>query len=86
MEPSNGKAKEEKPFTIWSAMCILLITAGPSTLSFFLQFSVEVINMFFLGNIDVERLDGIGLGNMWGNVTGLSIGWGMAGGLDTLCS
>jgi len=42
--------------------------------------------MFFLGNIDKYRLDGIGLGNMWGNVTGLAIGWGLAGGLDTLCS
>lgn len=42
--------------------------------------------MFFIGNIDIERLDGVGLGNMWGNFVGVSLGWGLAGGLDTLCS
>jgi Na+-driven multidrug efflux pump len=59
---------------------------GPAALSFFLQYLVEVINMFYLGNIDTDRLNGIGLGNSWSNVIGLSVGWGLSGGLDTLCS
>lgn len=77
---------ESKALSLRGALSSLLLKSGPACASFFLQFSVEVINMFFLGNIDKYRLDGIGLGNMWGNVTGLAIGWGLAGGLDTLCS
>ncbi|CAG9324217.1 unnamed protein product [Blepharisma stoltei] len=60
--------------------------AVPSILSFILQFLVEIINMFFIGNIDIERLDGIDLDSMWGNFIGVAVGWGLAGGLETLCS
>jgi MATE family multidrug resistance protein len=42
--------------------------------------------MIYLGNIDTDRLNGIGLGNMWANIVAISVGWGLAGGLDTLCS
>jgi MATE family multidrug resistance protein len=80
-----GEDREEA-HTVWTCLRDLVLKAGPSVTSFFLQFLVEIINMFYLGNIDKYRLDGIGLGNMWGNVTGLAIGWGLAGGLDTLCS
>jgi len=72
--------------TLWQAEMAIVKLAGPSILSFILQFLVEIINMFFIGNIDIERLDGIGLGNMWGNFIGVAVGWGLAGGLDTLCS
>ena len=33
-----------------------------------------------------SRLNGVGLANMWGAIVGISVGWGLAGGLDTLCS
>lgn len=55
------KAKEE---TIWQAEWNLVKLAGPSIVSFVLQYSVEIINIFFIGNIDIERLDGVGLGNV----------------------
>ena len=80
-EPLLGKQE-----TTLKALGQLALFAGPSVLSLFFQMSVEFINIFFIGNIDKYMLDGVGLGNMWGNITGIAIGWGLAGGLDTLCS
>lgn len=76
----------EKPLSIWKVEWKLLKQVGPSVLSFTLQMAVEFINILFIGNIDKVRLDGVALGNTWGNITGIAIGWGISGGLDTLCS
>lgn len=65
--------------------------AMPAVLSYFVQMGVELINLLFMGQVNKYYVDGVGLGNMWGNMTGVvssrqAVGWGLAGGLDTLCT
>mmetsp|Transcript_19228 Transcript_19228/g.35257 ORF Transcript_19228/g.35257 Transcript_19228/m.35257 type:complete len:455 (-) Transcript_19228:2927-4291(-) len=81
-EPLVGTGK----ISFTRALLSVLYFASPTILSYFFQMGIEIINLLYMGNIDKYRLDGIGLANMWGNITGISLGWGLAGGLDTLCS
>lgn len=85
MQLHRGDEYALKP-SLLTTVFHLFWVVGPTVLSFCFQMGVELINVFFIGNIDKVRLDGVGLGNMWGNITGIAIGWGLAGGLDTLCS
>lgn len=57
--------------TFTRALLKVLYFAGPTILSYFFQMGIEIINLLFMGNIDKYRLDGIGLANMWGNITGI---------------
>lgn len=72
--------------TLLEASQVFITKAAPTILSFIFQMGIEVINLIFIGHIDKYRLDGVGLGLMWANITGIGIGWGLAGALDTLCS
>ena len=76
----------EKQQSITRLLFELLIKAGPASLALFLEMIVEVINVIIVGHIDKARVDGVGLGAMWANVTGVAVGWGIGIGLDTFCS
>jgi Na+-driven multidrug efflux pump len=45
--------------------------AMPAVLSYFVQMGVELINLLFMGQVSKYYVDGVGLGNMWGNMTGV---------------
>ena len=59
-----------------------IINSVPSVISFFLEFSIELVNQTFLGKLFYSLLDGNSLGNMWTMMTRLSVGVGLAYGLD----
>lgn len=84
MELEKGLLKKKE--TLSEACRNFIIMAAPTILSYIFQMGIEMINLIFLGHIDKYRMDGIGLGNMWANISGVGIGWGLAGALDTLCS
>lgn len=87
----------EQPLVGHSSKGLLRVTldvtkaAMPAVVSYFVQMGVELINLLFMGQVNKYYVDGVGLGNMWGNMTGIvrakqAVGWGLSGGLDTLCS
>lgn len=59
----------------------------PCVLSLFFAFFVEVINQIYIGHIGTkEMIAGVGLGNMYLNITTLSLLMGMNGALSTFVS
>eukprot|EP01135_Chromosphaera_perkinsii_P005260 Nk52_evm10s328 gene=Nk52_evmTU10s328 len=55
-------------------------------LSYLLQIFPGMVNVVFLGHLGVEALGASTLATMYINVTGLSLGLGLATAMDTLCS
>jgi MATE family multidrug resistance protein len=86
MELDKGLLSSKPKPTLAKAAHKFFIKAAPTILSYIFQMGIEMINLLFLGHIDKYRMDGVGLGNMWANISGVGIGWGLAGALDTLCS
>jgi MATE family multidrug resistance protein len=60
--------------------------AWPIVLAYILQFSLNMVNVMFLGHLDSNYLAASALGNMYANVTGYSLIFGLATAADTLCS
>eukprot|EP00126_Sphaerothecum_destruens_P015899 Sdes_comp9969_c0_seq1m1532 len=54
--------------------------------SYILQIFPGMVNVVFLGHLGVEALGASTLATMFINVTGLSLGLGLATAMDTLCS
>jgi Na+-driven multidrug efflux pump len=63
--------------TLVKAALKLFMKAAPTILSYIFQMGIEMINLLFIGHIDKYRMDAVGLGNMWANITGVGIGWGL---------
>ncbi|CAG9313272.1 unnamed protein product [Blepharisma stoltei] len=51
-----------------------------------IQVQIRSMNLIFLSDKDIKISAGVGLGNMWANMTANAFSLGLAGGLDTLCS
>lgn len=67
--------------------CTVIKQAIPSSLCFVIGMLQENINMIFLGHLNQPALiAGIGIGNMFMNMIGLSIVTGLNGALETLIS
>jgi Na+-driven multidrug efflux pump len=65
----------------------VLKIAIPSTMTFFFQFLSEVINTYFLGQLNDPRiLAGAGMGNIIISMMCLSVFQGMNGALETFIS
>lgn len=60
--------------------------AWPVSLGYLLQMSLGLASVFTLGHVGTNELAAAALGSMFANVTGFSIGIGLAAALDTLCS
>ncbi|KAI8915743.1 mate-domain-containing protein [Gorgonomyces haynaldii] len=60
--------------------------AAPVSISYLLSFSLNVASVLSLGHVGTKELAASALTTMYCNVTGFSIGQGMASALDTLCS
>lgn len=58
----------------------------PVVLSYVLQFSLQTVNVIFLGHLDSKYLAASALGNMFCNVSGYSLIYGLATSVDTLCA
>ena len=65
---------------------ILAKMAWPVLVSYLLSFSINVASVFSLGHVGTKELAACALSTMLCNVTGFSVGQGMASALDTLCS
>lgn len=64
----------------------LVALAWPVIISYLLSFTLNIASVFSLGHIGTTELASIALATMLCNVTGFSVGMGMASALDTLCS
>lgn len=60
--------------------------AWPVVVSYILQFSLQTVNVIFLGHLNSNYLAASALGNMFCNVTGYSLIYGLATSVDTLCA
>jgi MATE family multidrug resistance protein len=65
---------------------ITLYLSWPEILSFLCQYGTFVVQIVMIGHIGSNELAAVSLGAMFVNVTGLSVGSGIASALDTLCS
>lgn len=65
---------------------ILASLAWPVIASYILSYSLNVASVFSLGHVGTKELAACALATMLCNVTGFSVGQGMASALDTLCS
>lgn len=64
----------------------LLRFAWKTILTALLQFSIGTCTFLFINRLGVAASNGAGIGSMICNLTGMSIGFGMASALDALCS
>lgn len=68
----------------------LLYLAIPVIFTYFMEFLPGIVNIILVGHIDSPETDdylgGASLAVMYVNLTGLSIGFGLATAMDTLCS
>jgi multidrug resistance protein, MATE family len=64
----------------------LVTLAWPVIISYLLAFTLNIAPVFSLGHVGTKELAAIALATMLCNVTGFSVGMGMASALDTLCS
>jgi Na+-driven multidrug efflux pump len=64
----------------------LIQLAWPVVLSYIISFSINMAPIFSLGHLGTKYLASSALSTMFCNVTGFSIGSGLATALDTLCS
>ncbi|KAJ3217060.1 hypothetical protein HK099_005616 [Clydaea vesicula] len=60
--------------------------AWPVSFGYFLQNSLLLATVFSMGHVGTKELAACALATMWANVSGFSLGIGMASSLDTLCS
>jgi Na+-driven multidrug efflux pump len=85
MENQASEIQEEE--SLWQMCLVILKQAGPNTVGFMVNMIQESINLIFLGHLNKpELLAGVGIGNMFMNMTGLSIVFGLNGALETLTS
>ncbi|KAJ3331260.1 hypothetical protein HDU76_003640 [Blyttiomyces sp. JEL0837] len=71
---------------LWTEITALIPYSVPVSLGFWLQMSINLSASFALGHISANMLAAMTLAILYCNVTGFSLGVGMASGLDTLCS
>eukprot|EP00047_Mylnosiga_fluctuans_P017283 m.60206 g.60206 ORF g.60206 m.60206 type:complete len:579 (-) comp7013_c0_seq1:425-2161(-) len=64
----------------------LLVLGLPSCLTYLVQFSLQFWSMLFVGHLGEGYLGAAALANMTANLTGFSVGLGLATALDTLCT
>lgn len=85
---SNPDLLEEvKNYSTWEILRRIVKNWVPSTLSMISIFLLETLNIVFIGRLNVTNfIAAIGLGTFYVNATGLIVGWGLLGGIDTLCS
>jgi MATE family multidrug resistance protein len=60
--------------------------AWPIVLAYLLQFSLNTVNFMFLGHLESRYLAACALANMYANVTGYSLMFGLSSAAETLCS
>jgi MATE family multidrug resistance protein len=60
--------------------------AGPVSLTYFLSFSLNIVNLVVVGHVGASALAAAALGSMFANACGYSIVFGTAGACDTLQS
>jgi MATE family multidrug resistance protein len=79
--------QDELTFSVLRSQFKELITlAWPVLISYIVSFSINMAPIFALGHLGTQYLATIALTTMLCNVTGFSVGAGMATALDTLCS
>lgn len=70
-----------------TAIFDIVFSSFPISISFLFVILIETINIFYIGRLDnIELISAIGLGTTFNNLIGLSIIYGLVGGIDTLCS
>ncbi|KNC47512.1 solute carrier family 47 [Thecamonas trahens ATCC 50062] len=94
--PRTRAAETESPDLIpttppppraWAMLPRMVALAWPVVLAYLLEMMIPVTALAVLGHLDsTEVLAGAALGTMFVNVTGMSLGFGLATALDTLCS
>uniref|UniRef100_A0A7S0IRK3 Protein DETOXIFICATION n=1 Tax=Calcidiscus leptoporus TaxID=127549 RepID=A0A7S0IRK3_9EUKA len=74
--------------TVGTSLSALWALAWPAILRNTLNCASDRATLIFVGHWDDSRAhyDGAGLGKMYSNITGLSLGFGLVLGLSTLCS
>jgi MATE family multidrug resistance protein len=73
--------------SFWKACLDLILDATPAIFGLLFIFLCETINIAFIGRYnDRDLISAIGIGTLLMNSTGFTIGLGLMGGLDTLCS
>lgn len=84
---SNRQSSSKLPLHEFSGeIKALAKLAWPVIVSYLLVFTLNIASVFSLGHVGTAELAAIALATMLCNVTGFSVGMGMASALDTLCS
>ena len=84
---NSADLKYKTALTFTQAIKDILDIGLPAMISMVLGLVVEVFNSIFVGHLGKEEvLAGVGMANMYMNVTCLSLLWGMNMVLNTLCS
>ena len=87
VEENSDDKKYKKALTFGEAIKDVLKIGLPAMVSMILGLFVEVLNSIFVGNLGKEEvMAGVGMANMYMNVTCLSLLWGMNMVLNTLGS
>ncbi len=87
VEENSDDKKYKKALTFAEAIKDVLKIGLPAMVSMILGLFVEVLNSIFVGNLGKEEvMAGVGMANMYMNVTCLSLLWGMNMVLNTLGS
>ncbi len=83
----NLPTNPNKELPLTQAIIGIIKSAVPATFGILFVFLLETINIIFIGKYNDEILiSGIGIGTLYVNATGYMLGFGLIGGLDTLCS
>lgn len=84
---TKGSMSSFDYISYFEAFKMIVYNSIPSIIGLVFQILVEVMNLIFVGQTgDAVALGAVGLGNMLFNVVCFSIGMGLNGAIDTLCS
>ncbi len=84
------KAMDKRGIHRWAAfkteLWVQVQLASPVVLANVLWYGVLVVNMVFIGHVEAspQLISAAALSNMFTNVTGFSLGFGLSSGIDTL--
>jgi len=86
LTPSSSFGSVPAPETLGQELGCLVRLAGPLTLSYVIEFGLPIVTYMAVGRLGVEELDGLSLGIMTGNITGIALVAGLMTAMDTLAS
>ena len=76
--------KDDKELSACDIIKKLMLTAIPASLGILIGFSQETINLIFVGSLnDPPLLAALGLGNLFVNIGGYAVFYGLNGAMET---